>query len=154
MKTLKTAALCVLFCAAFSTGFAQHDAPPITEPDYNKPKLFAMLPSSIDIAAESMQLLFGVPEGEPVSIALGGQFFKGVVVSHSDPADKNLRSVVIRSTNYTGAAFTFTEVISKDGGVSYKGRIISRSHSDAYELQLLNGRYQLVKKHQLSIVNE
>ena len=40
------------------------------------------------------------------------------------------------------------------GAVYFKGRILSRDHSDAYELETQNGQYYFMKKHQLRIMNE
>ena len=153
MKPLKTGAFCVLFSLCFYLGFAQQ-APPITEPDYNKPKLFASLPQSINIHLQSLESLFSLPEGKSVAIPLGSFSYNGVVVSKSDPSDKSVQSIVIRSTNLPGAAFTFTKTINSNGGVSFRGRIISREHSDAFELLEQNGQYTLTKKHQLKLMNE
>jgi hypothetical protein len=153
MRNLRTGALCVFFFSLSFAGFAQHAPLPITEPDYNKPKLFAALPQTLSLMPEALQSLLQAVEGERVSFVLGGATYKGTVVSLSDKADTNVRSVVIRSSNYPGSAFTVTEI--KDGDrMVYRGRIISRDHSDAYELQVMNGQYRLVKKHQLNIMNE
>ena len=49
MKVLKTGALCVLLNVIALTVAAQNNTsnPPVTEPDYNKPKLFADLPQRL-----------------------------------------------------------------------------------------------------------
>ncbi len=139
--------LCLCNC------FAQSSAP-ISEPDYNKPKLFASLPQALNIKVELLAALFSIQEGQSVSIKLGAHVYSGVVVSRSDASAKEIQSVIVRSTNYAGSALTFTRGVTSTGAFFFKGRILSRTHSDAFELQIQDGAYYFIKKHQLRIMNE
>jgi len=153
MKLLLKSAFCAILTLCSCVILAQETVP-LAEPDYNKPKLFAAFPPSIDVQLQSLENLLPLSEGSAVRFALGSYFFQGSVVSKSDPADKHVQSVVIKSTNFIGAAFTFTKIITGDGSVLYRGRIISLAHSDAFELGGQNGQYMFTKKHQLKIMNE
>jgi hypothetical protein len=68
--------------------------------------------------------------------------------------DLSLQSVVVRSTNFPGAALSFSRITKEDGTFSYVGRIISFQHGDAYEISLENGQYFFVKKGFYDLVNE
>jgi hypothetical protein len=153
MKLIIKGAFCAIL-ALFSCVIQAQGIVPVAEPDYNKPKLFAAFPQSIDVQLPIFESLLPLSEGSAVRFALGSYFFQGSVVSKSGPADKNVQSVVIRSTNFIGAAFTFTKIITDDGSFLYRGRIISQAHSDAFELGEQNGQYIFTKKHQLRMVNE
>jgi hypothetical protein len=68
--------------------------------------------------------------------------------------ENNLLSIVIRSTNFPGAALSFSKITKEDGTISYAGRIISFQHGDAYEINQENGQYYFVKKGFYDLVNE
>lgn len=153
MKTLKACAVCALFILCSFVNYAQ-TAPAVAEPDYNKPQAFTSLPQSISINPRSLENLFSFSEGQSINIPLGSFSFAGVVVSKSDPADNTILSVVIRSTNFTNTAFTFTRIIDRNNNFLYRGRILSYQYSDAYELQEKNGQYLLTKTHHLKLINE
>ncbi len=153
MKTLKRIITCAFFSLSFLYSTAQHFST-FKEPNYNKPKLFADLPEKLDVEIKDLESLFAESEGKHVKAPIGSFYFQGTVVSKSDPADEQVKSVVIKSSNRLGAAFTFTKIVNENGSFSYKGRMLSRDHSDAFEMQLQNGQYSLVKKHQLEILNE
>jgi hypothetical protein len=138
----------------FFCSIAQHNYAPFTEPDYNKPKLFADLPARFNLNLSALQDLFQAAVGEKIIIPLGAYSGPGIVVSKSDPADVMVKSVVIKSINRPGAIFTFTQLTDGNGTVSFKGRMLSRNHSDALELQQQNGQYILLKKPQLQIMSE
>jgi hypothetical protein len=61
---------------------------------------------------------------------------------------------VIKSSNRVGSAFTFARLRNEDGNFSYQGRILSRKHSDAFEIQLENGQYVLTKTQLYDLLNE
>ena len=153
MKSLKNGSFSLLLTLCLCNCFAQSSAP-ITEPDYNKPRLFASLPQSLNIKVELLAALFSIQEGQSVNINLGPYVYSGMVVSRSDVHSKEIQSVIVRSTNYPGSALTFTRGVSSTGAIFFKGRILSRAHSDAFELQFQNGGYSFIKKHQLRIMNE
>ncbi len=151
MKIILTGLFSMLISLCFHTGFAQQF--PLTEPDYSKPKLFLQQPSSIVVDTDALSNLFSLSAGQSVDIPLGSFRYRGIVVSKSNTENTAIQSVVIKSTNFIGSVFTFTK-IRANGTALFKGRIISREHSDAFELQVQNGQYLLQKKHQLNIINE
>jgi hypothetical protein len=156
MKNLKTVSLSVLLSIVFMNASAQGNSnPPVHEPDYNQPKLFADAPQKFNVDLTVLESLLSIPVGETVNVPLTGTFrLIGNVVSKSDPIDPKVKSVVIRSTNRLGATMTFTRVTKEDGSYSYLGRIISYKNSDAYEFAQENGSYVLVKKHLYDLFNE
>jgi len=159
MKVLKTGALCVLLNVLALTVLAQNNSnshkPPITEPDYNKPKLFADLPQRFKFDVKAFEDLLELPEGTRVNAPLTGNLrYNGIIVSKSDTRDVNVKSVVIKSNNRQGASLTFSRVKNTDGTFSYLCRILSFKHSDAFELTLEKGEYVLTKKHLYDLYNE
>lgn len=155
MKTLKSGALCVLLCIACMSTYAQKESLPVSEPDYNKPKLFADLPNKFKLDLVDFESLLELSEGQSVNVHLTGPYnYHGKVVSTSDPKDVNFRSVVIKSINRQGAVLTFTRVKNTDGTYAYIGRILSQKHSDAFQIEQENGEYVLVKKHLYDLFNE
>ena len=155
MKILKTGALCVLLCIACMSTYAQKEPLPVSEPDHNKPKLFADLPNKFDLDLPSFESLLELPEGQSVNIRLTGPYnYHGTVVSKSDPSDVSFRSVVIKSINRQGAVLTFTRTKNTDGTYTYIGRIVSHKHSDAFQVEEENGRYVLVKKQLYDLLND
>ena len=154
MKILKSGALCVLLYACALSSAAQKTLP-VSEPDYNKPRLFADLPQKFTLNIKAFDSLLDLPEGQSINVPLSGQLrYQGIVVSKSNPADTEVKSIVIKSTNRLGATFTFTRIRNMDGSFAYKGRLLSHKHSDAYEIQLENGQYILNKNHLYDLFNE
>src|SRR5215210_4390064 len=124
MTKLKACAIGILLFIFSSSCFAQSQKLPINEPEYNKPQLFADLPSKMNFKIGGMEIRFNLPVGEIVSIQISDSFvFQGTVVSKSDTQDANTKSVVIRSSNRPGATFTFTKTTSVNGSMAYMGRI-------------------------------
>lgn len=155
MRILKIGALFLLLFAGAISCAAQNNPFPLTEPDYNKPRLFDDLPSKFPVDVKLLEALLDLPEGEPLSFNLAkGAHFQGKVVSKSDPIDPNVKSIVIKSTNRIGSTFTFTRLRNEDGSFSYQGRILSRKHSDAFEIQVENGQYVLTKTQLYEIISE
>lgn len=157
MKNLRTAMLCV--CTLLSVMFtkAQENKIPINEPDYNKPRLFDALPSRIPVSSNELNAILDAPVGRTASIALGetnSVRFAGDVVSVSSQDDQQVRSVVIRSSNYNGARLTLSRIAKADGTVSFTGRIVSFQHGDLYELKNESGNLFLVKRNYYELVNE
>lgn len=157
MKTLKIIATCVLFSLSFFYSGAQEGLRINTQPDYNKPKLFADLPQKMNLSISNMESLFDLPVGTPVLTKFTKDFpFKGTIVSKSGSAETPVRSVVIKSTtnNRLGAVFTFTKIRNADGSFTYRGRIMSRESIDAYEIVKENDQYVLEKKNYFEMVRE
>ncbi|MBA2745876.1 MAG: hypothetical protein H0U44_06605 [Flavisolibacter sp.] len=153
MKTTKKGILVVLLHLCIFTAGAQNI--PINEPDYNKSLLFADLPDVFELKVTEFESLLLQVVGSGMNFRLADNFLlKGSVVSKSDPADKRVRSVIVKSSNWPGAVLTFTKIFGEDGTYQYMGRILSRENSDAYDLTIISGRYYFKKKHFYDLLNE
>lgn len=153
MKNLRTALLCACISLYSLVVSAQPAVIPINEPDQHKPKLFSTLPENIAIDPENLAGILQSDRGSQVTLQLGeAMLFKGQVVSVARQ-DQNLTSIVIRSTNFPGARFTFSRIVN-EGKTVYAGRIMSMEHGDVYELQQKEGIYTLVKKNFYDLINE
>jgi len=120
-----------------------------------RPTLFQNLPNKISCRINDLTPLLESEIGKPVSFSFTNNLnFQGVVSSVASKFDNTLLSVVIRSTNFPGAALSFSKITTEDGAFSYVGRIISFQHGDAYEINLENGQYYFVKKGFYDLVNE
>lgn len=154
MKILKTSALCLLM-GICSLSINAQEGLPFNEPGHNKPKLFADLPNKFHFDVASFEKLLNLTEGAKVNVHLTGSLnFHGVVVSRSNPGDTSIRSVAVKSINRQGAHLTFTRSQNTDGTFAYVGRIVSRDHSDALQIQLEEGQYVLVKTDLYDLMNE
>ena len=155
MKNLAKGLICL---SVFLIGVklsAQNPPIPVHEPDMNRPSLFQNLPEKISCRIDDLSSLLQSEIGNTISFTLSGNVsFQGVVSSVATKFENTLQSVVIRSTNFPGAAFSFSKLIKEDGTVSYIGRIISFHHADAYEILNENGQYYFVKKGFYDLVNE
>lgn len=153
MKILKTIAVCVLLTVCYYEGSAQ--TIPVNEPDYNKPKLFSDLPQKAEVRLDEVDANLNQPVGKHVAVQIAQGFvIQGVIVSKSDPADASVKSIVIKSSNRQGAACTLTKIVNADGSVSYKGRIVSMHHGDAFEIVSDKGNYILQKTTLYDLYNE
>jgi hypothetical protein len=154
MKTLKTIAIGALFSLSYLCSAAQEKIP-INEPDYNKPKLFADLPQKMTIKVSDLESLFDLSVGTSVTARFATNFvLHGTIVSASGESESTVRSVVIKSTNRQGAVFTFTKITNTDGSLSYRGRILSKDNSDAYEIVKEDDQYVLLKKDYHELISE
>jgi len=121
----------------------------------NRPSLFQNLPEKITCRINDLSPLLESEIGKSISFSFTGSLnFQGVVSSVASKFDNTLQSVVVRSTNFPGAALSFSRITKEDGTFSYVGRIISFQHGDAYEISLENGQYFFVKKGFYDLVNE
>jgi hypothetical protein len=128
--------------------------PPVREPDMNRPSLFQNLPEKISCRVNDLTPFLQLETGRAVSFSFTNNLnFQGVISSVAT-SDNNLQSVVIRSTNFTGASLSFSRITKQDGTIYYAGRIISFQHGDAYEINIENGQYFFVKKGFYDLVNE
>ncbi len=153
MKNLVKGFICLFLF--FSCLQSNAQKPPVREPDMNRPSLFQNLPTKISCRINDLSALLQSEIGKTVSFLLVDNLnFQGVVSSVASKFDNTLYSVVIRSTNFPGAALSFSRITKEDGTFSYVGRIISFQHGDAYEINLENGQYYFVKKGFYDLVNE
>jgi hypothetical protein len=153
MKNLAKGIICLSLFFICLQSSAQ--TPPVREPDMNRPSLFQNLPDKITCRISDLTALLESEVGKPVSFSFATNLnFQGVVSSVASKFDNTLLSVVIRSTNFPGAALSFSRITKEDGTFSFVGRIISFQHGDAYEISLENGQYYFVKKGFYDLVNE
>ena len=153
MKNLLKGIICLsVFFVCLKTN-AQ--TPPVREPDMNRPSLFQNLPEKISCRINDLSALLESEIGRNISFMFTGSLnFQGVISSVASKFDNTLQSVVVRSTNFPGAALSFSKITKEDGTFSYVGRILSFQHGDAYEISLENGQYFFVKKGFYDLVNE
>ena len=153
MKNLVKGILCLSVFVVSINLRAQN--PPVREPDMNRPSLFQNLPEKITCRVDDLSALLEAQVGTTVSFNFADNTnFHGVVSSVANKFENTLQSVVIRSTNFPGAALSVSKLIKEDGTVSYVGRIISFQHGDAYEITMENGQYYFIKKGFYDLVNE
>lgn len=149
MKFLKTSALGVLLSVCMLQVAAQQDTKklPISQYDFNKPKLFKDLPDRINVPLKDFDNVFDFEVGKSVDLPFASNFqFTGTVVSKAEDVASNVKSIVIKSTNKVGATLALSRMINPDNTITYRGRIMSFKHGDAYEIANENGSYYLVKK--------
>ena len=152
MKNLVKGIICLSLFLICQQSNAQ--TPPVREPDMNRPSLFQNFPNKISCRINDLSALLESETGKPVSFSFVNNLnFLGVVSSVASKSDNTLNSIVIRSTNFPGAALSFSRIKKEDGTFSYVGRIISFQHGDAYEIGLENGQYYFVKKGFYDLVN-
>jgi hypothetical protein len=153
MKNLVKGFICL--SAFFVCLKTNAQTPPVREPDMNRPSLFQNLPEKISCRINDLAALLETETGKTVSFSFTGNLnFQGIVSSIASKFDNTLQSVVIRSTNFPGAALSFSKITKGDGTISYVGRIISFQHGDAYEINQENGQYFFIKKGFYDLVNE
>ncbi|HET9745499.1 MAG TPA: hypothetical protein VFP97_07300 [Chitinophagaceae bacterium] len=153
MKNLAKGMICLSVFLVSLKLSAQN--PPVREPDMNRPSLFQNLPEKITCRVNDLSGLLQSEVGNTVSFSFTENTnFQGVVSSVATKFENTLQSVVIRSTNFPGAALSFSKLTKEDGTVAYIGRIISFQHGDAYEITMENGQYYFIKKGFYDLVNE
>lgn len=154
MKLLKTGAFCALLQLCYASASAQLH-PAIKDGDFKKSEIFSDLPSHMNFNMQAAVPLLQKGIGDAIRLQLSPDFiFTGVVVSKSDVSERRSQTVVIKSTNRQGAAFTITKMQKSDGSYTYSGRILSLNHSDAYEVVEKGGAFSLEKKPLSDIVTE
>jgi hypothetical protein len=120
---------------------------PVSQYDFNKPKLFKDLPDRINVPLKNFDNVFDFEVGKSVDLPFASNFqFSGTVVSKAEDVASNVKSIVIKSTNKVGATLALSRMINPDNTITYRGRIMSFKHGDAYEIANENGSYYLVKK--------
>jgi hypothetical protein len=156
MRNLKPLCAAIMLLIGAVSAKSQETAP-LTEPNYKKVKLFSSLPENIKVNINNLKELLKLNNGEATASNLGdgSEFaFNGQVVSTASKYNNTIKSVVVRSSNFTGANLTFTQVTDEDGNIRFIGRIISFEHGDVFELKETNGQYEFVKKKFHDLVNE
>jgi hypothetical protein len=143
------------FCLACTIKASAQETVPLNQNNDNKPRLFADLPEQAPLHVTELENLLSLNVGDKVSasIARNVSIF-GTIVSKSNPADKSVQSVVIKSITRQGSTFTFTRTTDADGSVSYLGRMLNRASGDALEITKEGNGYVLRKQIVAAIVNE
>ena len=155
MKIQRTAAFIALLTACYLQSTAQAKTPPINEPNYNKAKIFGDIPDKAEINLVNLEGLLKFPVGESINTSIATGFrCVGTVTSKSNPADRNVRSVVIKSSTRQHATLTFSKITNQDGTVRFIGRILSRDASDALEIVKEGDRYVIAKRGFYDMINE
>lgn len=146
----------LILATAFNLN-AQDANIPLNEPNYNKPQLFNLLPTRIEMSAAKLEELIGKPNGQATQIAVNSDQsteIAGEVISAVSKYNNTIQSVVIRCSDFEGARLTLSKVNMPDGSTKFTGRIISMRHGDLYRLEQENGTWALVKKNFYDVVNE
>lgn len=157
MKNLRTILVCIGLVGWSLAGNAQMTTPPVTEPDYNKPRLFNSLSNRIELETADLNGLFGKQPGQTTSLKMSADNsirLEGETVSSGTDTKSRVEQVVIRAQNFNGARLFLSKIQHEDGTITYRGRIISKAHGDLYELEYADGRYSLVKKGYYDLINE
>ena len=157
MKTNQILVLGLLFLATTFNLNAQDGNIPLNEPNYNKPRLFNLLPARIEMSAAKLQELIGTPNGQTAQIPVAADQateIAGEVISAVSKYNNIIQSVVIRCSDFEGARLTLSKVNMPDGTTKFTGRIVSIRHGDLYQLEQENGTWALVKKNFYDLVNE
>lgn len=135
--------------------FAQNEPFPAQQPGNNKPHLFDSYAEKITFSVEEISRLFTIPVGSQVETKLDGTFrFAGQVVCNAAKYDNKITSLVIRSSNFSGACLIVSRITAGDGTVLYNGNIISKASGDAYVLKPENGQYTLIKQHTTDVMTD
>lgn len=111
-----------------------------------KPPQFAAYADRLSCTEAQLATLLGKPANTVIAFTLPGGFeFRGIVQS-SEQKYANLKTSIIRSTNFPGAVFSLSKRSDEISGEQYVGRIMSFEHNDVYELQYQDGQYSFEKK--------
>lgn len=157
MKILKTSTLGLLLSVCLMQASAQQDTKklPISQYDYNKPKLFKDMPDRINVPLKNFDAIFDLEVGKTVNLSFASNFpFIGIVVSKAEDAAADVKSIVMRSTNKVGATLAISRIINADNTITYRGRMMSFKHGDAYEIASENGSYYFIKKGLYDLLDE
>jgi hypothetical protein len=157
MNNLKFLGLC-LFCSLVCIRVsAQNKASFNSFDNTTKPTLFSQFPDRIAINVKDLESLFnGAEESVNLSIQSADKTFNfsGKLVPTASKYDSKIRTLIIRSSNFSGATLTLSSSTLPDGTVEYSGRIISFKHGDLLVIQREKGEYYLIKKNFRDLVNE
>ena len=154
MKVRNAVAL-MAFCVACTIQASSQEIVPLNEVNHHKPRLFADLPEKATLHIHDLENLLSLNVGTKVSATIAKNVsIMGTIVSKSNPADKSVQSVVVRSLTRQGTTFTFTRVTAEDGTVSYLGRMLNRASGDALEITKEANGYVLRKQEVARIINE
>lgn len=155
MKNVISHALCVMLVILTTHANAQiQNKLPITEPDYQKPKLFNNFPSVLPLNIGQVTAALNKTEGTEVAIQLADQLtIQGVVISTSDKKNNHQKSIVVKCSNWPGTYLTLSSN-DKNNDKILNGRLLSRQYGDAFEVEQRNGNYYLQKINLYDLLSE
>ena len=155
MKNVLSYALCVILVIMTTHANAQiQNKLPITEPDYQKPKLFNNLPSILTLNVGQVNAALNKQDGAEVDIQLADQLsIQGVIISSSDKKNGHQKSIVVKCTNWPGTYLTLSSN-DKNSDLNINGRLLSRQYGDAFEIEKKNGNYYLQKINLYDLLSE
>lgn len=137
MKMLSKYLFGVLFSVSCTHAFAQIND--------TRQKLYASLPSVININKNLLDNLLSNRAGEEVSTVFSADFtFEGTVISNITKYN-TMHTVMLRSVENPESIFQITKIPSKENTFSYYGRILNNNAADGYEIKNNNGEYFLQK---------
>jgi hypothetical protein len=109
------------------------------------PHLFDAFSNTISCNTAELERIFTLAEGSTVQLALSNNFiFKGNILN-SIQRYPNLKSVLLKSTNFASAVFSISRRINEDNSVTFVGRILNDQYADGYELVKQGNNYSLIK---------
>ncbi len=132
---------------------------PINEPNLQKPRLFAALPTELSMSVADMeQLLLPAKSAARSEDLMRSEkkiaVFTANYVSATSLYENKVHSVVLRLKDFPGATLTLSSSTNPDGTVAYAGRIISFQHADMYMLVKKGEGYWWEKKGFYDVVAE
>ena len=156
MKILRTLTLCALLSVAIQDASAQMTREATNHLQVaSKPKLFKDAPSRIALKQNEFDKLFSFEVGQVTTLSLSPDFsLAGTVVSKAEDMKANVKSIVVRCSDKPGASFTLSRFINENNTITYRGRMVSFKHSDAYEMVFENESYSLIKKEASELYEE
>ena len=155
MKRPRCIALLAIFAGSFFSAAAQEQKIPLNETNYSRPKRLADVPEKLPLQLTDLTRLLHLPVGAKVKAFLAKNFLlTGTVISKSDPADKAVQSVVVKSDNRLGMTFTFTRLTEENGSFTYSGRMLDRNAGDALEIAKEGQGYVIRKRGIHEIISE
>jgi len=98
------------------------------------PHLFDAFPNTISCNIIELERIFSIPEGTNVQIVLSTNFIYRGSILNSIQRYSNLKSVLIKSSNFDAAMFSISRRVNDDNTITYVGRILNKNYADGYEL--------------------
>jgi hypothetical protein len=155
MNNLKFLGLCLVCFVACIRVSAQNKASFNSFDNNRKPTLFSQLPDRIAIKTQDLEALFNGSTELSIQSSDKKTFtFSGKLVPTASNYNSKIRTLIIRSSNFSGATLTLSSSILPDGTVEYSGRIISFQHGDLLVLQKEKDEYSLIKKNFRDLIAE
>jgi hypothetical protein len=155
MNNLKFLGLCLVCLVACIRVSAQPKASFNSFDNSRKPTLFSQLPERIAINTQDLEALFNGSSDLSIQSSDRKSFtFSGKLIPSASKYDSKIRTLIIRSSNFSGATLTLSSSTLPDGTVEYSGRIISFKHGDLLVIQKEENEYFLIKKNFRDLIAE